>query len=146
MKKLNKKGFTLVELLAVIVILALLIVVVANTALPALNNAKKSSLEVYTGRVVEKAKELCMSAALGNSIDTSIGSVDSSGKCTLNVSELMGETATNPQYVGTVTAKPNGDVYTVGGCVRDSKNKLTVKAENLDGAKTSSTDDTSCTG
>ena len=53
MKKLNKKGFTLVELLAVIVILALLIIVVATTALPAMNNAKKSGYialkkDVYT--------------------------------------------------------------------------------------------------
>ena len=47
MKKLNKNGFTLVELLAVIVILALLIVIVANTAIPAMNNAKKKALQTY---------------------------------------------------------------------------------------------------
>ena len=58
MKKLNKKGFTLVELLAVIVILALLIIVVATTALPAMNNAKKSALNTYAKRVVEQAKTL----------------------------------------------------------------------------------------
>lgn len=58
--KLNKKGFTLVELLAVIVILALLIVVVANTALPAMNNAKLKSLSTYTERVMEQAKAYVM--------------------------------------------------------------------------------------
>ena len=57
MKKLNKKGFTLVELLAVIVILALLIVVVANTALPAMNKAKMNSLATYAQRMQEKARE-----------------------------------------------------------------------------------------
>ena len=61
MKKLNKKGFTLVELLAVIVILALLIVVVANTALPAMRNAKTKSLKTYAERVVEQAKALKIS-------------------------------------------------------------------------------------
>lgn len=47
MKKLNKKGFTLVELLAVIVILALLMVVVATTVMPLMNDSKKSAFTTY---------------------------------------------------------------------------------------------------
>ena len=41
MIKLNKKGFTLVELLAVIVILALLMVVATRTIGTSLTNSKK---------------------------------------------------------------------------------------------------------
>ncbi len=53
--KSNKKGFTLVELLAVIVILALLIIITANTVLPMMNKTKKSAMVTYAGRVVSNA-------------------------------------------------------------------------------------------
>ena len=43
MKKLNKKGFTLVELLAVIVILALLMVVLVPKAIEAINNSRANT-------------------------------------------------------------------------------------------------------
>lgn len=97
MKKLNKKGFTLVELLAVIVILAILIVVVANTALPALNNSKKKSLTTYAQRVAEKAKEQYMSSEL-SSITTP--------KSCYTVTELMGANAT---YSGIVEIVKDND-------------------------------------
>ena len=51
----NRKGFTLVELLAVIVILALLIVVTITTVLPRMNSAKKNSMAVFAGRAVQAA-------------------------------------------------------------------------------------------
>ncbi len=86
MKKLNKKGFTLVELLAVIVILALLIVVVATTALPAMNNAKKNSLETYSKRVVEQAKTLFISAQTGGTVNEC-----TTTKCTFTqIKNIMG--------------------------------------------------------
>ena len=64
MKKLNKKGFTLVELLAVIVILALLMVVAASSIGSALDNSKKKSLvseakKLYTN-ITSEAKSLAM--------------------------------------------------------------------------------------
>ena len=45
--KLNKKGFTLVELLAVIVVLALLMVVAASSIGSALDNSKQKALSGY---------------------------------------------------------------------------------------------------
>ena len=45
MKKLNRKGFTLVELLAIIVILAVILVVAIPPILDAMDNSKKKSLE-----------------------------------------------------------------------------------------------------
>jgi len=51
----NKKGFTLVELLAVIVILALLIVITANTVLPMMNSSKNSSMVTFAERVMAQA-------------------------------------------------------------------------------------------
>lgn len=68
MKKLNKKGFTLVELLAVIVILAVIMVITIPTVLGSMGNAKqkaydsaKKTIEEY----VEKQYQVCM-AGLGN--------------------------------------------------------------------------------
>lgn len=52
MKKLNKKGFTLVELLAVIVVLALLMVVAANSVGTALDNSKKKTLQTEAQKVL----------------------------------------------------------------------------------------------
>ena len=113
MKKLNKKGFTLVELLAVIVILALLIVVVATTALPAMNNAKKNTLDTYAKRVVEQAKTLyisdntkCISTTPCNLIDT------------------MGVDAPKDQYKANLYVNYDSTKgYLVQGWVVDYKNK-----------------------
>lgn len=68
MKKLNKKGFTLVELLAVIVVLALLMVVAASSIGSALDNSKKKSLvseakKLYTN-ITSEAKSLAMTNTL----------------------------------------------------------------------------------
>ena len=121
MKKLNKKGFTLVELLAVIVILALLIVVVANTALPALNNSKKKSLTTYAQRVAEKAKEQYMTDELNNS----------STKSCYTVSELMG-TAEGSTYSGIVevTKDTENNKYTATVYIYDKDYMLDGVADN----------------
>lgn len=55
--KLNKKGFTLVELLAVIVILALLMVVSARSIGSSLTNSKRSALQTEVQKVVTKVYE-----------------------------------------------------------------------------------------
>lgn len=56
MLKSNKKGFTLVELLAVIVILALLIVITATTILPMLGKARKTGMTTYAERMLSNAQ------------------------------------------------------------------------------------------
>lgn len=62
--KLNKKGFTLVELLAVIVVLALLMVVAGGSIGKSLENSKKASLKTYGERVAKAAKEDCLAKVL----------------------------------------------------------------------------------
>jgi len=46
MRKLNRKGFTLVELLAVIVILAIVVGITLVTILPTLENSRRKSFDV----------------------------------------------------------------------------------------------------
>ena len=62
--KLNKKGFTLVELLAVIVVLALLMVVAASSIGSALDNSKKSALKTQAQKVLTTAAQDAISAQL----------------------------------------------------------------------------------
>lgn len=69
--KLNKKGFTLVELLAVIVILALLIVITANTILPMMNNSKKNAMVVYANRVLNAASSMYQADSISQGVEES---------------------------------------------------------------------------
>lgn len=55
MKKLNKKGFTLVELLAVIVILALIMVLVLPNVMDSMNSAKQQTFLLYANRMLDAA-------------------------------------------------------------------------------------------
>ena len=129
MKKLNKNGFTLVELLAVIVILALLIVIVANTAIPAMNNAKKKSLQTYAQKVVQKAKENCAAEKMAN-----MGSMCGSKSCCssgLTIKDIMGEE--NGTYTATinVTYNASNSTATATGTVQDKDNKIDVSNKTI---------------
>ena len=136
MKKLNKNGFTLVELLAVIVILALLIVVVANSVLPALNNSKQSALKTYAQRVIQAAKSNCMSAVMlnGGATDSdankaSCGKNGTAATDKLNHASVMGVAAT--EYSVAIYVTKSGDKYSVTGCVGDkSGNVATIAGTN----------------
>lgn len=127
MKKLNKKGFTLVELLAVIVILALLIVVVATSVLPALNNAKKSALKTYSERVKSNAIQLCMSSEISGSREYN----STTKKCEFDaISKIMGSSEADTQYeVSTnivVVKNDSGNFEIDSGAIKDKGNNLTA--------------------
>ena len=55
MKKLNKKGFTLVELLAVIVVLAIIIIIAMPNIIRAMNNARMGTFITYGRRIINTA-------------------------------------------------------------------------------------------
>ena len=74
MKKLNKKGFTLVELLAVIVILALLMVVAVSTVGNVQENAKKNALKTEGQKILSTAYQDAQSAYMLNSADLTANS------------------------------------------------------------------------
>ncbi len=65
MKKLNKKGFTLVELLAVIAILALLIMILMPTILTLYNDGRKQAFMVQTQNVIRTAGAQYVSEQIG---------------------------------------------------------------------------------
>lgn len=90
MKELNKKGFTLVELLAVIVILALLMVVATRTIGGSLNKSKQAAIETEAQKLVSRTYEDIQSYALDPdtyakftySTTTQINTVTNSGTVT----------------------------------------------------------------
>jgi len=94
----NKKGFTLVELLAVIVILALLIVITANTVLPMMNKSKKNGMVVYAERVLNAASANFQADSITSTIDSK----------NYSIGKLMGES----NYYGCVKVTKSGDTYT----------------------------------
>lgn len=58
MKKLNKKGFTLVELLSVIVILSVVVLIATNAVVPMMSSAKKQVLATEANKFMGVAKTL----------------------------------------------------------------------------------------
>ena len=96
--KENKKGFTLVELLAVIVILALLIVVTANTILPMLGKTKEKAMIVYTNKVLKTADEMFTIDSMYNNLSYTCYSIE----------EIMGQ----KDYFGFVVVNNNTNPQT----------------------------------
>lgn len=58
MKNLNKKGFTLVELLSVIVILSVIVLIATNAVVPMADSAKKQVLAMEANSLVKAAQTL----------------------------------------------------------------------------------------
>ena len=56
MKKMNRKGFTLVELLAVIVILAILMAIAATNIGPVIDNSRRSSMRTTAQQIIDAVR------------------------------------------------------------------------------------------
>jgi len=65
----NNKGFTLVELLGVIVVLAIIVIIAIPMVLTALDNAKKNSFKIFGQRAIQRAMEERQAAEMTNSND-----------------------------------------------------------------------------
>ena len=89
MKKLNKKGFTLVELLAVIVVLAIIMVLTIPSVLSSLTTARQSAFLTYAKKMLNAAQERYQTESL----------IGTPGTC-FTVESLSDETTS--QYHGVV--------------------------------------------
>ena len=121
----NKKGFTLVELLAVIVILALLIVITANTVLPMMNNSKESGLRVEAQRILNLA-----------SGEYQLKKMQNATVPAFTVSQLLGS---SENYVGCVFVEESGNefIYTYEVYDKNNKMKITGTDEKLNAVSSS---------
>ena len=64
MKVINKKGFTLVELLAIIVVLAIIALLAVQAVLPTLDKAKKQLFALEAQRAIDAAQSYFLTASV----------------------------------------------------------------------------------
>ena len=89
----NKKGFTLVELLAVIVVLAIIMIIAIPNVTEAMNNSKKSSLVLEAKKAYSAAVQMVASDELLN------GSINAKTCYTFSYLDIKG----GGKYSGYVT-------------------------------------------
>ena len=123
MKKLNKKGFTLVELLAVIVILAVVILIAVTAVLPRMEKARTNSFKDEAMVLVRAAQEafVITSNENANGVGTTCFTVATLTNATTGYVELKGDKT----YVGKIVLDSSGNVIKV--YLDDTKNKFVIK-------------------
>ncbi len=143
--KNNKKGFTLVELLAVIVVLAIIMVIAIPSVMDSMNKARKNSFKIYAQKVLNTAN---------TQYQTDLLTTGSSSKTCYNLSELMKQGVGN--YKGHVSVTGNnsdGVVFTlylsdgnyfVSGATYDTLEKDYNATNNKGGIQNGSTQAAAC--
>lgn len=118
MKKLNKKGFTLVELLAVIVILAVIMVITIPTVLSSMGTATDSAAQSAIAAVqkyIDDQTTLCQ-AGLGDVGPSMTLSFDSSCGLTSDASTILEKAGYSKEFSG-ITFKTE---TVKGDCKKDT--------------------------
>ena len=114
--KLNKKGFTLVELLAVIVVLALLMVVAAGSIGTALENSKKSMLKTETHKLQRNGESEALASYMN-------GSTAKTAKYTFS-----GTDGSQYSYKIQYSYVNETKVTITSVCVADTKNSISISS------------------
>lgn len=92
MMKLNNKGFTLVELLAVVVILAVVMGIAANSVLSSMNNSRKGSLQNSAKSVSQAFQTKYSEAMVTQSLNNIYGDILGDGY------NFVGASTENPVF------------------------------------------------
>ena len=121
MKKLNKKGFTLVELLAVIVVLAIIMVLTLPTIMNSMNSARQSTFLLYASRMLDTAADKYQSDALLNG-----------GESCYTIEQLNNGNTT--KYHGLVRIEDNGNTVKIQ--MYDDNYQIGFKAKTSTDGKT----------
>ena len=112
----NKKGFTLVELLAVIVVLAIVMVLAVPQILNQMNSSKKKSFQLYAQRILSST----MSAYKSDDLLNEITNKRYNGLPCYTLEDLDMETTGSYRGFVTVTHSDVGDTTTYNIYLTDS--------------------------
>ncbi len=130
MYKLNKKGFTLVELLAVIVVLAVVILIASSSVGSAMIRARKGALAIEANEAINSAKSAYQLEVLD-------GTIQSGGACFsiefLNKEGYFSKGA-NEKYKGSVLVSPSADGRTFDYKVWLTNGSFTILGKDATGA------------
>ena len=131
MKKINlKKGFTLVELLAVIAILSVIMLIGGQSVFGALDNAQKGAFKTESGLAIQAANSAYQIDILNRNVDTS-------DTVCYSISWLKNNGYYNKQgndadsYIGSVLVKPDSSGKNVTYTIWMQNNKFKVSNGNL---------------
>lgn len=134
----NKKGFTLVELLAVIVVLAIIMIIAIPSVLTAMDNAKKNSFKIFAQRAIQRAMEERQSAEMvGGTLKSCYALTDlkleGGGKYTGSVKYIPASGTIPAKYVAYIA---DGTYYSKGKTINELANLNNILESGQTGFKT----------
>ena len=124
----NRKGFTLVELLAVIAILAILVIIALPNVMSMFNNAKRSSFETEVKQVFKLSKSEWMSDSLNSSGEKIYSKCDSGCNNPLNNMDVRNDLSYYVRLDGTGKVT---DLYVTDGTHQYEYKGDDLKIENI---------------
>ena len=129
-----KRGFTLVELLAVIVVLAIVMLIALQAVLPAMDSARRQTFAIEANGAIDAANTYFMSSMWvpdAGGVTLPIGDEE----VCIGIKKLydLGYTELNPDhYSGKVVVKKKGNNYLYTVYIQKD-NKMMVNGEGNDG-------------
>lgn len=135
---MNKKGFTLVELLAVIALIAILSGMAVPNVMSSINNSKKNSFLVDSRRMISKAENL---VATNSTIRASIknGTAKTFTLQELNINGEFLKDADGGEYDSSsfINVKYQGNSYVFCVCIKGSLRHITGSNKTCNVSNTS---------
>lgn len=135
---MDKKGFTLIELIATIVIMALILIMVMPSITALVNNNQDKSYEYYADSLIEAAKIFVSKE--GEDI-SSLGTLNFTGCVDITYQNLLNDDLINPYTDDTInctnakiryTKERNKESYTVNlTCIDTTTNEIVYSKNDI---------------